>query len=447
MERRAQNAEWDRPDRGKAGPSDAFRARLYRQLRQEMAGLAASRRRRSGRLRFYQWIGLAAAAALLLAALPSFTSGPTYPRGGSSARERRLPVPHPPGPENSRAWASRQVRRAEGFARQGRPERVIECCRAAIEKLDAAEPADGFLQLQAQALLQLGRRTEAARCLARLVREVPFSRHAAEASGALMRLDPDTARKLGLDAEPELDLEERAQEAIGSFHGTIWQQDVLSRFARHFPRHPLSPRAVLRLGQLQQERGQVVEATRLFAQVVDRWPQSDSAAEAQAHRVQCYRQRGFLFRADEECRDLVARFPDSPATADAILELGNHWYAAGEFDRAAEWFYELVRRFPSDAFAENAHFRIGQCYRRSQDFELSARKFEEFAREFPESILCPKALASGGDAYLQARELRRAYDLYQTCIALYPNSLEAHQARSALARADFQTISGPHNTL
>lgn len=450
MDRRGRESEtWQESRRG-TEPSEAFRTRLYGRLRAEMLQVVNARRSSASRRQRCLKGGLAAAALLLAACSISFWASPDShdqkkKLDSASLTEKRSEIPSVPW--TTRKWVIEKLGKARTLYGQKHHERAAGLCQNVLEKSDSAECLDGFLYLKAQALLQQGRASEACKTLARLIREYPYSRFAGEAGEQLAGLDSAAARALGFHDEPEIDLEERAQEALANFAGNVWQRDVLSRFARSFPEHPLSPAAVLRLGRYLQDRGEVAEAARLFGQVTTHWPGSDTAAQAQSLLVTCYRRRGHLSRASEECADLLARYPSSPFTSDAMLELGNHWYAVGNFQAAAQWFLEVVRRFPSDALAENIHFKIGQCYGRDRDYFLSALKFEEFARDFPESVLCPKALACGGEAYRQAREIRRAYDLYQTCIALFPNSIEAHQARTVLTQSDFQTLSGHHTML
>ena len=433
-----------RPKRGRRdAPSGAFRSKLYQQLRAEMYRQVSERNAGSARRHKLFAAGLAAVVTLAvlgsaLRGLRPQNEGVTASTPGAAAvhaQEQLAEVAPAAVPRLSAAW-----KKVNGLYEKGRHIKAVRLCDQVLEQHAQTETLDGFLYVKAKSLMGAGKEGEAIWAVFQLFTEYPYSRYAEKAMEMASRSDPASADKLGAKGEPDIDLEEQVVGILRSFSGTIWQRQALDRFARHFPDHPLSSRAVLALGRSRLDQEDTRGAIRLFGQVVSHWPQSGAAAEAEKSLVYCYRRLGLLGRAAEECVAMLNSYPESMPTADALLGLANHLYSASEYEEAANWYDELTRRFPTYALVENVEYRIGQCYGRSEDFRLSAQKFEEFAREYPESVLRPKALASGGDAYLKARDTERARDLYQSCVAQYPNSIEAFHARRVLAMADSSTL-------
>lgn len=427
---------WTDPE-GEHRPSEKFRAGLYQQLQHEMHRLAAQRRSRLARSQKMLAAGLA--AAVVLAALLSLFSKP-----GADLRTGGERVVAAPGASLDLALARTPTRlrlaqsrhEVSSLLHRNRYAKAVRECQRVLQEYRDTEILDEFLYLQSTALADLGRTREAGHLLEQLLADYPYSRWAEDAQELLRRVDPPAAKRLEISDEPGIDLEERAEEALAGFAGTVWQLGTLDRLVRHLPDHPKSPDAVLMLGIFMAEKGDLVGAGRMYGQILSRWPESGAALDAQAKLVESYRRRRLLDRASEECYAMLQKYPGDWVTAESILWLGNHCYGLRKFRKAAHWYAELVERFPSYALVENVHFRIGQCYSREKNFRRSALTFEEFAKEYPDSVLRSKALACGGDAYLKAEDPERAIELFRTCASQYPNTIAAHHARSILAQSD-----------
>ena len=106
------------------------------------------------------------------------------------------------------------------------------------------------------------------------------------------------------------------------------------------------------------QRGEFDAAEIGFRQVLDRFPRSDLADNAQYWIAESYERRGDEARALLEFRAVVERYPEGTKVPDALLKVARALERQGDRTSAFEIYRELVKRYPGTVAAENARTRL-----------------------------------------------------------------------------------------
>jgi len=85
--------------------------------------------------------------------------------------------------------------------------------------------------------------------------------------------------------------------------------------------------------------------------------------------------------------ELVERYPTSAFAADAQFEIAMRKYQAKQFADAAEEFRRVISQFPSYSSADEAHFLMADSYTQSDAVTDAQQAYEQFLMFFPDSEL------------------------------------------------------------
>ncbi len=268
---------------------------------------------------------------------------------------------------------------AESQRQAGNLRSAIEYARLAAELIDKndAVQATVFLQPLAQMEAHLAEQMLAA--------DDAHDMHAeSQTAGAKKALDE--ARRLFLQAagrfeelasvnvfddRRESEFRWRAAELLaesGDRRGAIERFRV---FSIDKPSDPLVPRALLRVGQLHQEAGELDSAVAAFQECYRRFPRFLDGARALIPLARSYMAMGpeKLELAEKTLRIVLEESdvftPEAPEFVDAIYLLGDVLERRGEFEKAIASLKEAIERYPNDARVRRARFLLADSYRKS----------------------------------------------------------------------------------
>lgn len=431
---------------------------------------------------------------------------------------------------------------SEALAQLERHDEAVAACRTALEELESGELPFGMdgdvlrvsLGVTADALRQKGRLEEAAEYLplaAKLVqsgdieRAALFQRQIAqvynliaeqldekakqadadEVANPATRRDPhdlyaeagEAFEKLAAlqkaDESASADASWRAAELFSQAHQFRRALQLLEAFSAERSNHPFMPRALLRIGQLRQQLGELREAIAAYQECYRRFPRTLEGARALVPMAQCYFlvEPGNIDLVEKTLRIVLEESdvftPAAPEFADALFLLGDALWRQGEHERAIPIFSEAMERFPADARRIRASFLLADAYRRSAlalkrgvdrdapgswEQDLHAAYTERFAeartrlREVINSleehrrdghdalgaVLLRQAYLYEADCRFEVQDYREALQRYDVAASLFkdhPSALSAYvqmihcyvflgdaqEARTALARA------------
>jgi soluble lytic murein transglycosylase len=303
---------------------------------------------------------------------------------------------------------------------------------AAASLLDAANhdlktPADraAALELESDVALRLGNEAQAAALARELRTHYPRSPEAAAAREqawqkrdsllasaerareeiSLLLSEGDAARALELsrlaehrfpadrDAPELLWLEATALSRIGERAAA---EQALEHLRAAYPRHPVAPRALFRLGSLAWNRDDDEKALRAFG----------------------------LY---------VRQYPTGPQAAEAIYAGARIHQEARRYPLAAREFARLVRLYPKSSLASEARFRVGWCEYRAGNSGRAAAIFADVARG--------GGAEAAGSLYWQARASGDEA-VYRRLLRDYPESYYAELAEARLGQSPGSALSG-----
>ena len=155
-----------------------------------------------------------------------------------------------------------------------------------------------------------------------------------------------------------------SKDAPEALYGAAWCQleleriepmnDLFLRLAREHPQHERAHQGLMHIGDYYYNGHHFLKASRLYEQVVERFPETAEAVQA---------------------RQLLAYLAD--AEADSLYSEGMALYDEGEFEQAIAVLEEVVARYPNTPSEAAARCNIGVSYYQMDNWRLAAIAYEE----------------------------------------------------------------------
>ncbi|MXW78154.1 MAG: tetratricopeptide repeat protein, partial [Gemmatimonadetes bacterium] len=155
-----------------------------------------------------------------------------------------------------------------------------------------------------------------------------------------------------------------SKDAPEALYGAAWCQleleriepmrDLFLRLVRQYPQHERAHQGLMHLGDYYYNGHQFLKASRLYEQVVERFPETAEAVQA---------------------RQLLAYLAD--AEADSLYSKGMVLYDQGEFVQAIAVLEEVIARYPNTPSEAAARCNIGVSYYQMDNWRLAALAYEE----------------------------------------------------------------------
>ena len=155
-----------------------------------------------------------------------------------------------------------------------------------------------------------------------------------------------------------------SKDAPEALYGAAWCQleleriepmnDLFLRLVREYPQHERAHQGLMHLGDYYYNGHQFIKASRLYTQVMERFPETAEAVQA---------------------RQLLAYLAD--AEADSLYSEGMALYDEGEFVRAIAVLEEVIARYPNTPSEAAARCNIGVSYYQMDNWRLAALAYEE----------------------------------------------------------------------
>ena len=249
-------------------------------------------------------------------------------------------------------------------------ERVYEAAErafsAVLERAPPRELQAAALFYKGHSLQARGERAAAQAAFEELVAAYPDQPQAPEAELLIGELYYETA-----EYERALAWYERvfgsypdSKDAPEALYGAAWCQleleriepmrDLFLRLVRQYPQHERAHQGLMHLGDYYYNGHQFIKASRLYEQVVERFPETVEAVQA---------------------RQLLAYLAD--AEADSLYTEGMALYDEGEFERAIAVLEEVIARYPNTPSEAAARCNIGVSYYQMDNWRLAALAYEE----------------------------------------------------------------------
>ena len=200
------------------------------------------------------------------------------------------------------------------------------------------------------------------------------------------------------------------------------------------------------------------EAIATFQQIIDNFPSSEYALQAELMIGQAYYDAGRYEEASIYYEDFVRAHPSHGSVPQAIYQSGmckHNQVPIKDRDQtptkeAAGFFELLINKFPQNPFAEKAEERLRECkgrlaehdysvaefYMKREDYHGALNRCSAILANYPGAGADASALLCVGVASYHLEEHERARDAFERLVEEFPSDSKAEQARGYLARLD-----------
>jgi len=176
-------------------------------------------------------------------------------------------------------------------------------------------------------------------------------------------------------------------------------------------------------GVIYYNMGYYNEAINTFAQLVNDYPESKYADDAQYYIGYINEKKlGYYIQALLEYQELINNYLDSPYADDAQLGIGNCYYATYDYSHAIEAYQKVIDNYPQSSLLALAQYSIAQSYRKLANYEQAILEFTKVIENYPESDYAAPAQYYIAYSYYEAKNYEPAILEFQKTIDNYPDS-------------------------
>lgn len=122
-------------------------------------------------------------------------------------------------------------------------------------------------------------------------------------------------------------------------------------------------------------------------------------------------------------KQFIQDSPTDGRCAEAQYKVAEGYYALNDFKRAYEEYLTFSTRYFNAPNVEQGYVRMGECLERTNQYEEAAKRYFWGAKNFyrqPDIALT--FYVKAGELYLKANDKKRARDVFEQAIKLFPNT-------------------------
>lgn len=169
------------------------------------------------------------------------------------------------------------------------------------------------------------------------------------------------------------------------------------------------------------------DAIRDFQKFLDLYPTADEATAARKGMEMCYYQKGL--ESTEAMQYFVERFPQSELAADGQYQIAQKFFDDKKYVQAMEEFIKVVINFPSSSYAPDALLLAAECAVNIENWQKSTELYERYLSYFPKGREKDAVYFNLGTAYFNLKEYGKALKNFQTVVDSFPSSQYLTNAR------------------
>lgn len=207
--------------------------------------------------------------------------------------------------------------------------------------------------------------------------------------------------------------------------------------AQTYPDSQEAADALLGIGDLQLEAGELAAAEAVFERVMDGWPEAPVFWKA-LHGRGMARYRRWAPDAIEDFERIATEAPGSPMAEHAHFMRAMCLYRLGRDAQALGICRDFLTRFPESEWAAPVQFWVARLEYNAGNDEAAEAAFLAFFAAYPEHELAPQALLRAGLAALRRQQYLQAIELLGRMAKQYPVSDLLADARFHQAEAMVQ---------
>ncbi len=186
------------------------------------------------------------------------------------------------------------------------------------------------------------------------------------------------------------------------------------------PHDDFARSAQLALAQSYYNQKNYDEAIREFQKFLDLYPTAEEATAARKGMEMCYYQKGL--ESTEAMQYFVERFPQSELAADGQYQIAQKFFDEKKYQQAMEEFIKVVINFPNSSYAPDALLLAAECAVNIEDWLKAAELYERYLGYFPKGKEKDAVYFNLGTSYFNLKEYGKALKSFQVVVDSFPSS-------------------------
>lgn len=211
-----------------------------------------------------------------------------------------------------------------------------------------------------------------------------------------------------------------------------------------YPFSQFAPASQALIAQCYYNRRQYLDAIREYQKFLDLYP-----SDAQVPGVRKSLEMSYYLAGQEDSsvmRQFLERFPQSEMAAEGQYAKGKELYDAGRYDEAIVELQKTVVNFPGSGVAGDAQLLTAECYAQLKKWQEAAQAYQKFLSYFPEHEQRAGAFFNMGIAYFNAGEYKEALKAFQTVIDSFGDSEYVESAKKNVEICNKRLGAGQYST-
>lgn len=169
------------------------------------------------------------------------------------------------------------------------------------------------------------------------------------------------------------------------------------------------------------------EAIREFQKFLDLFPTAEEATAARKGMEMCYYQKGL--ESTDAMRYFVERFPQSELAADGQYQIAQKYFDDKKYSQAMDEFIKVIVNFPGSSYAPDAQLLAAECAVNIEDWQKAVELYERYLSYFPKGKEKDAVYFNLGSSYFNLKEYGKALKNFQAVVDSFPSSQYLANAR------------------
>lgn len=169
------------------------------------------------------------------------------------------------------------------------------------------------------------------------------------------------------------------------------------------------------------------ESIREFQKFLDLFPTTMEAQAARKGLEMCYYQKGL--ESTEAMQYFVERFPQSELAADGQYQIAQKYFDDKDYIKAMDEFIKVVVNFPASSYAGDALLLAGECAINAENWQKAAELYERYLTYFPKGKERDAVYFNLGTSYFNMKDYGNALKNFKVVTDSFPNSQYITNAR------------------
>jgi TolA-binding protein len=196
---------------------------------------------------------------------------------------------------------------------------------------------------------------------------------------------------------------------------------MLTELVEKYPRSSLAPDAQFKVGMKLYQREEYAAAAEAFKKVLDDFPEYSEAGRVFLHMADSYLHAGDREKARCAYRDVTDYFPESECASEAQLNLATMLYEDGKYSTAIAGFDRVLAGEPADDIYMAALYNLAMCHKIIGEPDRARTLLETYRENQGEGDARSAMVAYRlGNIYRQQGEIARAAREFERALSEGP---------------------------